>query len=777
MAIKITRFVEIISGLPEDPDAVTEPNWSTSEVTQEELQAVIDQITALQAQAQSLLNQIGLINSQTQETAALIAATEKINGIKGLDAVQRTTVITYDVVGFYVDTTLGGGEFIYNPNRNKAEHNGGTILAPEAITAWDGTSANITQLLNWTGTGLGCFERLDPTFYIEYFGCSPAITNNDVIINKMCTFPLNVIRTLAPGWYPIYQISGAINFNNRPFDLKKITIKPINSIPLAPGSFLVRTGTTAMGITTSRTCSIKIDGNAGSVTGGTSNAANQANAYVALLIYGDRTPKSEYYIDLSNCTHGVWADADCETTDITVHASYVDFLINEIDGDENRWAIFAKYCGQWFKTDGQSSGYAFFMVEQSADKGVPCVDVRGGKSYSLGGLIRAINYQPIVIDDSPTGGNGTGHVNFDDLQIIQVRNTVGMRIKNVDVVSGSVYMENYTAGGVILDDIRACPDLTLNLSDCRGGVPVTVSDLGTTLRFNSKINLNISRSTGGTPSATALQIDSSYNATFNIGKCFGNIVVASTVGGVHVDLDSDFVYNNKTITVNNSAGNFSATIGGLLPIDYVQDRVTPWAFNGLVLSSVYRGADFVSEMIWSQTGWTTTNTLVSNSAQLSVAADLFKINALCRVLGQPVFLADLGFPVYTDGYTVTSNWKKADGTTVITSPSTTQLKYDCSLSGPVTYDLATDRFTASRPDSSTSGQLIYFVPNGTYAVDLQNISGATLAIRDDTIILETVMVGQRLTHNVTITTGELRINNQFYPHDTVFIVHSVTLVP
>lgn len=776
MAVNIRRYVEINSTLPSDPLAVQEFE-RYDEVTREEYEALLQQIEALQAQTQSLLNQAGILTAQSLALYEQIEDASNVNCIKDLSTVDRNADVTYNVVGFYANTILGGGQIIWDATKNKAEHNGGTIIAPEALDAWDGTSNNITQLLTWTGIGNGCFIRLDQTFYIEYFGCSPTITNNDVIINRMCLFPLNVIRTLAPGWYPIYQISGAINFNNRPFDLKKITIKPINSIALPPGSFLVRTGTTAMGITTSRSSSIKIDGNAGSVNGGTSNAANQANAYVAMLIYGDRTPKSEYYIDLSNCTHGVWADADCETTDITVHASYVDFLINEIDGDENRWAIFAKYCGQWFKTDGQSSGYVFFMVEQSADKGVPCVDVRGGKSYSLGGLIRAINYQPIVIDDSPTGGNGTGHVNFDDLQIIQVRNTVGLRIKNVDVVSGSVYIENYTAGGVILDDIRSCPDLTINLSDCRGGVPCTVSDLGTTLRFNSKINLNISRSTGGTPSATALQIDSSYNATFNIGKCFGNIVVASTVGGVHVDLDSDFVYSNKTITVNNPAGNFSATIGGLLPIDYVQSRVTPWAFNGLVLSSVYRGSDFVSEMIWSQTGWTTTNTLVSNSAQLSVASDLFKINALCRVLGQPVFLADLGFPVYTDGYTQTSSWKKEDGTTVISSPNTTQLKYSCSISGPVTYDLSTDRFAASRPDSDTSGQLIYFLPNGTYAVDLQNFSGATLAIRDDTTIIETVTVGTRQTHNITITTGELRINNQFYPHTTVFTVHSVTLVP
>lgn len=683
---------------------------------------------------------------------------------------QRFSVV---VLGFYTPGDYGAGIFYWDPTRAKNTQNGGTIVAPEAIALWDKTQAGIEDLILWgdveVNQGVGCFVRTDPEFYIEYFGASSAYVYNDRVLNALTRWD----RHQRAKGYGTYQISGQVNFLARTFDLMQITLKPINAIPLAAGEWLFRTSSTAASIKTSRYCTIKINGNAGSISGGASNAENQANAYQALLIYGDRTPKSRYIIDLSDCTHGVKADADVECSYIEVHASYVDYLVNEVDGDENHWAVFAKYSGQFFKTDGQSSGYVFFMVEQSRSLGVPCIDIRGGKSYSVGGLVRAIDGQPIIIDDSPTGGNGTGHINFDDLQIIQVRNSVGMHIKNVDVVTGSFYMENYTAGGVVLDDIRCAAGLTINMSDCRGGVPVTLTDLGTTLGFNSKININISRSTGGTPSTNAIEILSTYNATLNIGQCMGNILVGSAVTGVHLDLDADFIRNNKSITVQNPVGHLTARVGGVVTLAWLDTRVKSWAFNGLQFGSVYRDNTFSSPMVWNNTGFVAANALVSNSAQLSVAKDLYKINNLMKVRGAGVYLADVNKVVYPAGTDPDDNWVDAAGVNVITGIDTAELKYACTFSGPISYDLATDRFTGSRPDSNTSGQLLYAVPNGTYDVEISNISGGTLAIRDDATILDTVAVGVTATRTVTITSGQLRINNQFYPHDTVFQVLSI----
>lgn len=687
---------------------------------------------------------------------------------------QRVSV---SVLGLYSEGDAGAKQIWWNPDADKSTHNGGTITAPEAILAWNGTAADIATLLSWSGVGSGCWETFDKSYYIEDFGCSSAATNNHYPINHICQLSTNQkLKTKATGNYPVYSFSEPIDFNNRSFDLAAITLKPINSFSAAPGTILIRTGTTQVSIRDSFDHRIKIDGNAGSISGGVSNAANQANGFIALNIYGDRSPKSKYFIDLTNCSKGILVDGDCECKSFDVHSSYVDYLVDEREADQSYWRIYGKYSGQVFKSDGQSSGYLFLMWEQTvaltAAPTTPCIDIAGGKSYSIGGELRAINTS-VVINDSPTGGNGTGHINFDDLQIIQARTNLAMQIKNVDVVSGSFYLENYTVGGVILDDIRCAAGLTMNLSDCRGGVPLVINDLGTALGFNSKINVNISRSTGGTPSTNAIEVTNTYNCTLNVGQCLGNISVGSTVTGVHIDLDSDFIRNSKSITVANPVGHLTVRVGGVVTLAWLDERVASWAFDGLQFGAVYRDSTFSSPMYWNRTGFVAGNTLVSNSAQLAVANDLYKINNLMKVKGAAVYLADVNKPVYPAGADPDDNWVDSAGTNVITGIDTAELKYACTFSGPVSYDLATDRFTASRPASSTSGQLIYAVANGSYDVEINNISGGTLAIRDDSTVVDTVAAGVSATRTVAITTGELRINNQFYPYDTVFQVLSI----
>ena len=83
---------------------------------------------------------------------------KSVNSIKTLPTgVLPKDKDKFDVTGFYENTTIGGGQFIYAATRSVAEHNGGTVIAVAAIIAWDGTQADIATLLNWTGTGTGCF--------------------------------------------------------------------------------------------------------------------------------------------------------------------------------------------------------------------------------------------------------------------------------------------------------------------------------------------------------------------------------------------------------------------------------------------------------------------------------------------------------------------------------------------------------------------------------------------------------------------------------------------
>jgi hypothetical protein len=102
-------------------------------------------------------------------------------------AATAQTDTVYNVVGFYSGATKGGGAFIYDATTSRTLHNGGTIIAPEAVTAWDGTQANLPTLLNWTGTGSGCWVRSDLRGDIspEMFGAiMDGISDNHPSVSK-----------------------------------------------------------------------------------------------------------------------------------------------------------------------------------------------------------------------------------------------------------------------------------------------------------------------------------------------------------------------------------------------------------------------------------------------------------------------------------------------------------------------------------------------------------------------------------------------------------------
>jgi len=81
-----------------------------------------------------------------------------IDGVKNLVPVAGVGML---VKGFYSGGETGGGHFYYNPSMPNVEHNGGTVIALGALTAWNGTAADIATLINWSGAGFGCFVRVN----------------------------------------------------------------------------------------------------------------------------------------------------------------------------------------------------------------------------------------------------------------------------------------------------------------------------------------------------------------------------------------------------------------------------------------------------------------------------------------------------------------------------------------------------------------------------------------------------------------------------------------
>lgn len=99
-----------------------------------------------------------------------------VDGIKSLLLLSNAQ---FSVKGFYAGSSVGGGEFIYDATVSKTTHNGGTIIAPEAIAAWNGTQGDLATLLNWTGTGNGCFVSLTPNIFdVAQFGWSQELPSS-----------------------------------------------------------------------------------------------------------------------------------------------------------------------------------------------------------------------------------------------------------------------------------------------------------------------------------------------------------------------------------------------------------------------------------------------------------------------------------------------------------------------------------------------------------------------------------------------------------------------
>jgi hypothetical protein len=140
--------------------------------------------------------------SSTQPVAGFQAKQLRlIDGIKNLVPVAGVGML---VKGFYVGGMSGFGHFYYDPTKSKASHNGGTVIAPEAITAWDGTAANLSTLLGWTGSGSGCYVRVDASLIkIDIFGATNSNSTDcgyiaNHIINKL---PACDIKFGRGRWY------------------------------------------------------------------------------------------------------------------------------------------------------------------------------------------------------------------------------------------------------------------------------------------------------------------------------------------------------------------------------------------------------------------------------------------------------------------------------------------------------------------------------------------------------------------------------------------------
>ena len=139
----------------------------------------------------------------------------KINKVvAGLKELQPIAGVVFTLKGFYVGSDIGGGQIYYDPTRSVAEHNGGTVIAAAAIAVWDGTSTDIVTLLNWTGSGSGCFVRQLQRMVLHpfMFGATNGINDDAPSVNATfnAAAPIGVVD--LPEYIKI--VSGPLYFRN-----------------------------------------------------------------------------------------------------------------------------------------------------------------------------------------------------------------------------------------------------------------------------------------------------------------------------------------------------------------------------------------------------------------------------------------------------------------------------------------------------------------------------------------------------------------------------------
>ncbi|EKE82889.1 hypothetical protein [Idiomarina xiamenensis] len=134
-----------------------------------------------------------------------------INRIKDLSEVPQNNKTKVFVNGFYGGFS-GGGTFSFDSNCEKTMHNGGTIIAPEALTDWSGEQTDLLNFVLWNGSGNGCWIRSENNSIVEssIFGVisNPNIYQSEIIQHIYDSVTSGVLIKLPEGTVKVSGFNG-----------------------------------------------------------------------------------------------------------------------------------------------------------------------------------------------------------------------------------------------------------------------------------------------------------------------------------------------------------------------------------------------------------------------------------------------------------------------------------------------------------------------------------------------------------------------------------------
>lgn len=138
-----------------------------------------------------------------------------VNGLKGLAAIPpglRRSDLLYENNGPYVDSTLGGGTWKWKADEPKSNHNGGTVVDPDRVDAWDGTQSDLATLFAaGSGGENGCFVRTNKDglkkIDLSVFGVSET--------NTAASNSLSISQAINKSSFKVFILSQRISMSGK----------------------------------------------------------------------------------------------------------------------------------------------------------------------------------------------------------------------------------------------------------------------------------------------------------------------------------------------------------------------------------------------------------------------------------------------------------------------------------------------------------------------------------------------------------------------------------
>ena len=146
-----------------------------------------------------------------------------VDNLVGLLTVPTDAVKSVRVLNYHSDVEGGGGVFYWDADKDKDEHNGGTVIDPTVVypTDWD----NQTQLATWfdtANTGTGCWVRqYDDAVNVKWFGAKGDGSTDDTVSIQTCI-------DKSPVGSEIYFKEGTYDIYSEIFVNRRLTLKGAN---------------------------------------------------------------------------------------------------------------------------------------------------------------------------------------------------------------------------------------------------------------------------------------------------------------------------------------------------------------------------------------------------------------------------------------------------------------------------------------------------------------------------------------------------------------------